>query len=146
MSTTMMGEISYTLKDIQFNTSIMVNKLRNSINKGNLKPSGKTQGSYYVIQSELDKYLKLWTKSLDLDQTRLANHMLGLNKIKKNRLPYRNYFYSSSSVEPLEELVEVGLATKCKGWQEGHIYYFLTKECIEIILKKEISEEEFVEI
>lgn len=58
MSLTMLGERAYTLKNIEANTDISVARLRNSIRRGNLTPSGKISGAYYVIQSELDKYLK----------------------------------------------------------------------------------------
>lgn len=58
MSLTMLGERAYELKHIQANTGITVRKLRNSIKCGNLKSSGKSSGAYYVVQSELDRYLK----------------------------------------------------------------------------------------
>ena len=55
MSVTMLGETAYLLKHIESNTGIKVSKLRSDIKKGSLK-AYKTGNSYYVIQSELDRY------------------------------------------------------------------------------------------
>ena len=146
MSLTMLGERAYELKHIQANTGIPVRKLRNSIKCGNLKPSGKSSGAYYVIQSELDRYLKLWKNQLNVEQLKLANHMTGLNR-KRIKFPYRNYFYSEGEVKELEDLINKGLAVKrAGGMRKNDIYYFLTKECIEMLLGKEITEEQFKEI
>ncbi|GEM_PF-2554486 len=146
MSTTMLGEKAYTLKNIEANIGIPVRKLRNSIKCGNLKPSGKSCGAYYVIQSELDRYLKLWKNQLNVEQLRLANHMTGLNR-KRTKFPYRNYFYSECGVKEIEDLINKGLAVKrAGGMRENDIYYFLTKECIELLLGKEITKEQFKEI
>lgn len=59
MSTTMLGQTAYTLKDISINENIELSKLRADIKRGLLKPSGRMSGTtYYVVQSELDRYLK----------------------------------------------------------------------------------------
>lgn len=55
MSLTMLGETAYLLKHIESNTGIKVRKLRSDIKKGSLK-AYKTGNSYYVIQSDLDRY------------------------------------------------------------------------------------------
>lgn len=57
MTSTMLGETAYTLKDIENNEGVKVSKLRTDIRNGNLKIGGKVYGAYYVVQSELDKYL-----------------------------------------------------------------------------------------
>lgn len=56
MNTTMLGETAYRLKHIENNTGIKVSKLRRDIEKGKLK-AYKNCGMYYVIQSDLDKYI-----------------------------------------------------------------------------------------
>ena len=58
MTTTMLGEDAYTLKHIEFNTGIKVNKLRDDIRTGKLK-AFKSGNQYYVIQTHLDCYLWL---------------------------------------------------------------------------------------
>lgn len=58
MNTTRLGETAYLLKHIENNTGIKVSKLRRDIGKGKLK-AYKTCGMYYVIQSDLDKYLNI---------------------------------------------------------------------------------------
>ncbi|TAN63847.1 DNA-binding protein [Paraclostridium sordellii 8483] len=58
MNTTMLGETAYLLKHIENNTGIKVSKLRRDIGKGKLK-AYKNCGMYYVIQSDLDKYLNI---------------------------------------------------------------------------------------
>lgn len=55
MTSTMLGETAYLLKHIESNTGIKVSKLRRDIKKGSLK-AYKTGNSYYVIQSDLDRY------------------------------------------------------------------------------------------
>jgi hypothetical protein len=59
LNSTMLGETTYLLKHIENNEGIKVRKLRADIKSGLLKASGKINGAYYVIQSELDYYLKI---------------------------------------------------------------------------------------
>ncbi len=59
MNSTMLGEKAYTLKHIENNEYIDISLLRSDIRKGLLKTSGKSNGAFYVVQSELDKYLKI---------------------------------------------------------------------------------------
>lgn len=56
MSSSMLGETAYLLKHIESNTGIKVSKLRRDIKTGALK-AYKTGNSYYVIQSDLDRYI-----------------------------------------------------------------------------------------
>lgn len=56
MHVTMLGETAYYLKHIEHNTGVKVSKLRRDISSGALK-AYKSANSYYVIQSDLDKYL-----------------------------------------------------------------------------------------
>lgn len=57
MSTSMLGETAYYLKHIEHNIGIKISKLRRDINLGILK-AYKSGNCYYVIQSDLDKYMK----------------------------------------------------------------------------------------
>ena len=63
MTTSMLGEDAYTLKHIECNTGIKVSKLRNDIRKGILKAYGSYE--YYVIQTDLDRYLWMIGGSLN---------------------------------------------------------------------------------
>lgn len=58
MGATRNGEKAYTLKDISHNEKLTIPKLRYDIKVGALKPDGKSMGSYYVLQSELNRYLR----------------------------------------------------------------------------------------
>lgn len=79
MTSTMLGEIAYTLKDIEFNENIKISKLRNDIKNGQLKPSGRYYGAYYIIQSELDRYLK------EHDPIKLERHIAQVKHFRKEK-------------------------------------------------------------
>lgn len=57
MNVTMLGETAYLLKHIEHNNGIGVTRLREDIRKGLLKAHRGSYGRYYVIQTDLDKYL-----------------------------------------------------------------------------------------
>lgn len=58
MTTTRLGETAYLLKHIEHNHGIGVTRLREDRRKGKLKAYKESNG-YYVIQSDLDKYLNI---------------------------------------------------------------------------------------
>ncbi|APC41553.1 hypothetical protein [Clostridium estertheticum] len=62
LNSTMLGQVAYTLKHIAHNEGIELAKLRYDIKVEKLVPSGKTCGCWYVVQTELDRYLKKWNE------------------------------------------------------------------------------------
>lgn len=83
---------------------------------------------------------------LSEEQLRLTRHMIGFNKDKKNKLPYRNYFFSYTPVEELEDLVNKELATKNRSSFCEGIYYYLNKNVIEFLIGRKISDEDYKNI
>lgn len=81
-------------------------------------------------------YKNLWV-IVTAGQYKLMQHMLGLDYKKK---PFRNYGYFYKEQPDLEGLVNIGLATKRNGDKEGHVVYFLTKQGVEYVLRKSISD------
>ncbi|WP_251862421.1 hypothetical protein [Clostridium sp. Marseille-Q2269] len=138
MATTMLGETVYTLKDIEHNQGIKVTKLRTDIKNGILVPAGKQLGNYYIIQSELDKYLKIVKKKIEVSEEQIneMKHALGLNHEKK---PYRNKFYCSSNDEKWDDLVNKGLAEKGSDCEENRCYFLVSKLGVAFILGRSIS-------
>lgn len=57
MNTTMLGEKSYRIKHIANNIGRSVETIRRHVRTGKLK-AYKVGKEYYVIQSDLDKYLR----------------------------------------------------------------------------------------
>ena len=144
-NTTMLGETAYTLKDIEFNEGIKITKLRVDIKNGILVASGKSFNAYYVIQSELDKYLKVVKKEIEVsgEQMSAMKHALGLNYQKK---PYRNRFYCSENDERWNDLVSKGLAEKGLDWKEDKCCFWLSKLGVAFILGKSISIEKYKDL
>ena len=145
MSSTMLGEVAYTLKDIEYNEGISVVKLRTDIKNGILVASGKSCGAYYIIQSELDKYLKVIKRKVKVtkEQIREMKHALGLNYSKK---PYRNRFYCNTKNKNWNDLVSKGLAEKSSGWENDRCYFGLTKLGVAFILGRSISIEKYKDL
>lgn len=145
MSITMFGETAYTLKDIEFNEEIKLLKLRIDIKNKILHPSGKLFGTYYIIQSQLDKYLSIVNKTIDLSDGQIneMRHALGLDY--KNK-PYRNRFYCNSDDKKWNDLVKKGLALKGYYVESGHCYFWLNHEGVAYILGKSISLEKYKEL
>lgn len=73
-------------------------------------------------------------------QQKEMEHCLGLNYKKK---PYRNYFFINKDDENWNDLVNKGLAIKSNKEpnKDGCVYYWLSKQGVEYILKRKISEE-----
>ena len=80
---------------------------------------------------------------LSEEQVRLSKHMIGFDKIKKNKLPYRNYFFSYTPVEELEDLVNRKLAIKKDSDIIEGIYYYLNKNVIEFLIGRKISDKDY---
>ena len=80
---------------------------------------------------------------LSEEQVRLSKHMIGFDKIKKNKLPYRNYFFSYTPVKELEDLVDMNLATKRNNNFSEGIYYYLNKTVIEFLIDRKISDKDY---
>lgn len=57
MPYTMSGQKAYKLKDIAHNCDLKLTRLRYDVRMGYLKPAGKSDGAWYILQSELDRYL-----------------------------------------------------------------------------------------
>lgn len=83
---------------------------------------------------------------LSEEQVRLSKHMIGFDKIKKNKLPYRNYFFSYTPVEELEDLVNRQLAIKKDSNISEGIYYYLNKNVIEFLIGRKISYKDYNDI
>lgn len=83
---------------------------------------------------------------LSEEQVRLSKHMIGFDKIKKNKLPYRNYVFSYTPVEELEDLVNRKLAIKKDSNISEGIYYYLNKNVIEFLIGRKISDEDYNDI
>ena len=145
MTTTMLGETAYTLKDIEFNENIKITKLRTDIKNGILVPSGKSIGAYYVIQSELEKYLDVINKRIKLSERQLREmkHCIGLDYKKK---PYRNRFYCQGDDEKWNDLVNKGLASKGSENKERHCCFWLTKRGVAYIIGKSLSSEKYEDL
>lgn len=80
---------------------------------------------------------------LNEEQLRLVKHMIAFNELKRSKLPYRNYFFSYTPVEELEDLVNKNLATKKKNSLGEGIYYYLNKNVIEFLIGRKISDEDY---
>lgn len=89
-------------------------------------------------------YKNLWI-DVTVEQVQLMRHCIGLDYKKK---PYRNYFMINHENKDWNELVEKGLAIKSKdepnSW--GSVYFWLSKQGVEYILGKSISDKVYREL
>jgi len=83
-------------------------------------------------------YNNLWIEITDY-QKELMQHCIGLGRSKK---PYRNYFFTQEDDKDWNELVEKRLAIKGTKHPNGDefIYFWLTKQGVEFVLEKSISD------
>lgn len=90
-------------------------------------------------------YKNLWIEVTDY-QLELMQHCIGISK-KKNK-PYRNYFFTNCDDKDWNELIFKGLAKKSNKEPDSHgcIYFWLSKQGVEFILNKTISEEFYKEL
>lgn len=146
MSSTRLGETAYTLKDIEFNEGIKVSKLRRDIKNRILYTSGMQNGAYYIIQSQLNRYLRIVNRTLNLSHEQIHDmrHALGLDYENK---PYRNRFYCNSDDKKWNDIVSKKLAFKDSNVDgDGHCSFWLSYEGIAYILGKSISIEKYKEL
>lgn len=89
-------------------------------------------------------YKNLWIDITD-KQLELMKHSLGLTRNKK---PYRNYFFTLEDDKDWNELVEKGLAIKGKDHpnDDKYIYFFVSKQGLEFVLGKSVSDKVYNEI
>lgn len=89
-------------------------------------------------------YKNLWIEITDY-QRELMEHCIGLNYKKK---PYRNYFFTKETDKDWNELVQKGLAIKSlnRPIEDGYMYFWLTRQGIEFILRKSVSENFYKEL
>ena len=105
---------------------------------------------YCIIKSQKrkEKFQQLWNKmwtEVTEQQKELMEHCIGLGRSKK---PYRNYFFTQEDDKDWNELVNKGLADKGKKHpnDDEFIYFWLTKQGVEFILNKTISDKYFKEL
>ena len=82
-------------------------------------------------------YKNLWIDVTDT-QRKIMEHCIGLNY--KNK-PYRNYFFVHHEDKDWNDLVNKNLAIKSSKEPDtdGRIYFWLSKQGIEFVLNKSIS-------
>lgn len=104
-------------------------------------------GRYPMVNTRLKAeafsrlYRNLWVEVSE-EQLRLMKHMLGLNYRKK---PYRNYGFFYKEHEELEPLINKRLAGKVSIPGKG-LNYHLTKQGVEFVLGKSISDYVYKEL
>lgn len=89
-------------------------------------------------------YKNLWIEVTD-SQRDIMEHCIGLDYKKK---PYRNYFCINHEDKEWNDLVNKGLAVKSSKEPESHgcIYFWLSKQGVEFILNKSISDKVYKEL
>lgn len=89
-------------------------------------------------------YKNLWVEVTD-EQMGLMQHAIGLNYKKK---PYRNRFFTHENDKDWNEFVEKGLAVKGTNSpnNDGHVYFWLTKQGVEFVLEKSVSDKIYKEL
>lgn len=89
-------------------------------------------------------YRNLWIEITD-SQRDIMEHCIGLNYKKK---PYRNYFFINHKDKEWNDLVDKGLAIKSSKEPDTHgcIYFWLSKQGVEFILNKSISNKVYEEL
>jgi hypothetical protein len=109
------------------------------------------QGRFPIIHTEkqvieFKKKYKLLFIEVSEEQLDDMKHTLGLNYNKK---PYRNYFNTYKDDKNWNDLVNKGLATKGKEVEyltKDSIYFWLTKEGVEFVLGKSISNKKYKDL
>ncbi|MBX4259774.1 hypothetical protein KTC96_24930 (plasmid) [Clostridium estertheticum] len=111
---------------------------------------GYLRDRYCIINTEKRaaefkrQYKNLWVEITPC-QTELMKHAMGLGRSKK---PYRNYFFTQESDKDWNELVEKGLAFKSTRHpnNDEFVYFYLTKQGVEIITGKKIRKKEYEDL
>lgn len=95
------------------------------------------------VKTFKELYKNLW-KSVTEYQLKLMKHCIGLDYKKK---PYRNYFCTCPEDKDWNELVGKGLAIKSsKETNNGCICFWLSRQGVEFVLGKSISEKVYKEL
>ena len=83
-------------------------------------------------------YKNLWIEVTNY-QLELMQHCIGVGRKEK---PYRNYFFTQETDRNWNELVEKGLAIKGtkKPNNDEFIYFWLSKQGVEFVLGKSVSD------
>lgn len=78
-------------------------------------------------------------------QLELMQHCVGIGRKRK---PYRNYFFTQETDKDWNELVEKGLAQKGTNHpnNDEYIYFWLSKQGLEFILGRSVSEKFYKEL
>lgn len=90
------------------------------------------------------QYKNLWIE-VSPYQLELMQHCIGLNYSKR---PYRNRFFTWENDEDWSLLVNKGLANKGTEHpnNDGHVYFWLTKQGVEYVLGKSVSDNVYKEL
>jgi hypothetical protein len=90
-------------------------------------------------------YKNLWIDITEY-QLDLMKHSLGISYKKKK--PYRNYFFTQENDKDWNELVEKGLAMKGTKHpnNDEFIYFWCSKQGVEFVLGKSVSEKLYKEL
>jgi hypothetical protein len=90
-------------------------------------------------------YKNSWIK-VSKYQKELMEHCIGISWKKKK--PYRNYFFTNFMDKDWNELVKKGLADKSMESpnNDGNIYFWLTRQGVEYLLDRSITEKYYKEL
>lgn len=77
------------------------------------------------------------------EQKRKMRHALGLDHSKK---AYRNRFQTSKDDLDWNDLLDKGLAAKGEVGEYGLVWFWLTKQGVEFVLGKNISDKQYKEL
>jgi hypothetical protein len=108
------------------------------------------RGRYSIINTKnraeqfSSLYKNLWVEVTPY-QSRLIHHCVGIDRNKK---PYRNYFFTQETDKDWNELVEKGLAIKGTKHpnNDEFIYFYLSKQGLEFVLGKSVSDKVYKEL
>lgn len=89
-------------------------------------------------------YKNIWIEITPY-QLDLIQHCVGIGRKKK---PYRNYFFTQETDKDWNDLVNKGLAVKGTKHpnNDEHIYFWLSKQGLEYVLGKSVSEKVYKEL
>lgn len=90
-------------------------------------------------------YKNLWIEITE-EQRRMMEHTVMGSSIK--RKAYRNYFFTNENDKNWNELINKGLAIKGKNRpnNDENVYFYLTKQGVEFILNKVVTEDYYIDL
>jgi hypothetical protein len=108
------------------------------------------KGRYPIINTKVKAkqfsslYKNLWIEVTPY-QLGLMQHCIGIGRKKK---PYRNHFFTQETDKDWNELVEKGLAAKGTKHpnNDEFIYFWLSKQGLEFVLRKSVSDKVYNEL